>query len=375
MKHRAFAPALGVLAAVFAVVGGASHAFAADPSGIWAKDDGSAKMEVKKCGRGICSKIVWLRAPEDSRGRPLHDARNENPSMRDRPILGLPLFINMMPIEANTWQGSVYNPEEGKIYDDVKVTLVSRTQIVLKGCKAWLLCGEKIWIKSKLPPSVVKPEEQEPIEVKDEAPAAPDEPAPPELQPPIDVKAPVVPEEPAAQPMPAPAPTIQAAREPVFEAAEPEPVAAAPLTLGTPTAATPVEAGVSIAPPKIVKSTVQRSAPQHNAVGMGLVTPAASPEPLPLSGDNVSSMMVMTRPAPAAEKRPQPEVSEPTVQSAAVEEDETPAPAPKPKARPKPRTQSADASSPVIVAPTVVKPKPKPREPEEVLPWLRPRAY
>ena len=153
MKHRAFAPALGALAAIFVAAGVPSYASAADPSGIWAKEDGSAKMEVKKCGRGICSKIVWLRAPEDSRGRPLRDARNENTSMRDRPIMGLPLFINMVPIDSSAWQGSVYNPEEGKIYTDVKVTLASRNTIVLKGCKAWLLCGEKMWTRSKLPPS------------------------------------------------------------------------------------------------------------------------------------------------------------------------------------------------------------------------------
>ena len=140
MKHRAFAPALGALAAIFVAAGVPSYASAADPSGIWAKEDGSAKMEVKKCGRGICSKIVWLRSPEDSRGRPLRDARNENTSMRDRPIMGLPLFINMVAIDSSSWQGSVSNPEEGKIYNDVKVTLASRNQIVLKGCKAWLLC-------------------------------------------------------------------------------------------------------------------------------------------------------------------------------------------------------------------------------------------
>jgi uncharacterized protein (DUF2147 family) len=175
MQHRAFAPALGALAAVFMAGGEPSYASAADPSGIWAKEDGSAKMEVKKCGRGICSKIVWLKNPEDSRGRPLRDARNENTSMRDRPIIGLPLFINMVAIDSSSWQGSVYNPEEGKVYTDVKVMLTSRNQIVLKGCKAWLLCGEKIWTRSTLLPSVVKPEEQEPIEVKE--PIVPKEPA------------------------------------------------------------------------------------------------------------------------------------------------------------------------------------------------------
>ena len=150
MKHRT--PALGLFAAAVFAFSTASQASAADPSGIWAKDDGSAKMEVKKCGRGICSKIVWLKDPTDLRGQPLRDARNEDTSMRNRPIIGLSLFSNMTATEANTWVGNVYNPEEGKIYADVKVTLASRRQIVLKGCKAWVLCREKVWI-SRLSPA------------------------------------------------------------------------------------------------------------------------------------------------------------------------------------------------------------------------------
>ena len=89
--------------------------------------------------------------------------------MRDRPIIGLPLFSNMTLTEPNTWVGNAYNPEEGRIYTDVKVTLVSRQQIVLRGCKAWLLCGEKMWTRSQPPPSPAAP--GEPIEVK--APAEP----------------------------------------------------------------------------------------------------------------------------------------------------------------------------------------------------------
>lgn len=373
MKHRAFAPALGALAAMFMAAGVPSYASAADPSGIWAKEDGSAKMEVKKCGRGICSKIVWLRSPEDSRGRPLRDARNENTSMRDRPIMGLPLFVNMVAIDSNAWQGSVYNPEEGKIYTDVKVTLVSRNQIVLKGCKAWLLCGEKVWTRSKLPPSAV-PEEAEPIEVKAPAQAEPDQPAAPAEQAPIEAKAPVVPEEPAPKAKPKPAPIIEASREPVAEPAQPKAIATPPLTVGTPSAATPVEARVSVAPPKVTSASTAaqpKAASQHNSVGLGLVTTATSPDPLPLSGDNVSSMIVMTSPAAGTEAT-EPEAAEENVQSAAIEEEEAvPAPAPKPKA--KPRTQSAEAAGPVSAAPRAVKPKPKPKEPEEVLPWLRPR--
>jgi hypothetical protein len=265
--------------------------------------------------------------------------------MRDRPIIGLPLFANMVAIDSSTWQGSVYNPEEGKIYTDVKVTLASRNQIVLKGCKAWLLCGEKYWTRSKLLPSVVKPEEQEPIEVKE----------------------PVVPEEPAPKAMLKPAPVIEAAREPVPEA---KPGAMAPLTVGTPPAAAPVQARVSVAPKKMVKSTSPDSALKHNHVGLGLVTTSTSPDPLPLSGDNVSSLIVMTNPDVGTQVS-EPEVAETNAHSGPMEGNKAAsAPAAKPKA--KPRTQSAEATGPAGAAHRVVKPKPKPK-PHEVLPWLRPR--
>ena len=98
MDDRVFAPALLLLAAALLAITGPSEASAADPSGIWAKDDGSAKVEIKKCGRGLCGSVVWLRNPNDSRGKPLHDVRNENASLRGRPIIGrgpIPgLFIN-----------------------------------------------------------------------------------------------------------------------------------------------------------------------------------------------------------------------------------------------------------------------------------------
>ena len=153
----------------------------------------------------------------------------------------------------------------------------------------------------------------------------------------------------------------------------PQPVTE-PLTVGTPTAATTVEDRVSVAPPKL------KSAPatsfQNKAIGPGLVaTEASQPETLPLSGESVPSMMVMTTPAPATAAVGGGEAN---VKAAAAEpEQAAPAPAPAAKPKPKPKTLSADAaeSASAASAPHAVKPKPKPKEPEEVLPWLRPRTY
>ena len=85
----------------------------------------------------------------------------------------------------NTWVGNVYNPVEGRIYTDVKLTLVSRRQIVLRGCRTWLMCGEKTWTRSTLPPDATTPQL---IEVK-----APAEPSTPEKAEPRSVPQPEAP--------------------------------------------------------------------------------------------------------------------------------------------------------------------------------------
>jgi uncharacterized protein (DUF2147 family) len=337
MKHRIFAPAFGVLAAALFAAGAPSLAFAADPSGIWLKEDGSGKIEVKHCGRGICGKVVWLRDPIDSRGKPLHDARNEDASMRDRPILGLALFSNMPQTEPNTWVGSVYNPEEGHIYTDIKITLVSANQIVLKGCKAWLLCGEKTWTRSKLVPTPVP----DTIEVK--APGGPG--APGETTKPTASVVEASAHEPGASPAPQPA------------------------RGGMPAAAIEADAAAVDEPVKLRQPRASPPTPVV-AVGPGLVVSSATPEPLPLSGENVPSMMMMTTPAQVAAKaKPKPPAPTSVVEAAAEVRD-----LPEAVHAPKPRmqTQAAQADLPVAEgSPRLAKPKPKPREPEEQLPWLQ----
>ena len=85
----------------------------------------------------------------------------------------------------NTWVGNVYNPVEGRIYTDVKLTLVSSRQIVLRGCRTWLMCGEKTWTRSTLPADATPPQL---IEVK-----APAEPGPTEKAEPRSVPQPEAP--------------------------------------------------------------------------------------------------------------------------------------------------------------------------------------
>jgi uncharacterized protein (DUF2147 family) len=165
MKHHVLTAALGLLVAATFIPTGQAQAASADPTGIWRKaqqGERPGKMQVFRCGSGkklLCVKIVWLQNPLDSKGKPLHDVRNSNASMRARPILGLPIVNGMQPVSANQWKGSIYNPENGNTYS-ATLTLVSRNQIHLKGCKAWLLCGERTWLRTTMPTPEAKPEPQ-----------------------------------------------------------------------------------------------------------------------------------------------------------------------------------------------------------------------
>jgi len=155
MRHHAIAAAMGLVTAAVLAPCSQSQAASADPTGYWYKPDAEreSKIQVFKCGKAksqLCAKIIWLKDPNDSKGKTLHDVRNEDPSMRARPIVGLTIFSGLAPSAPDTWAGQIYNPEDGHIYA-ATLTMVSRKEINLKGCKAWLLCGEKEWLRTTAP--------------------------------------------------------------------------------------------------------------------------------------------------------------------------------------------------------------------------------
>jgi uncharacterized protein (DUF2147 family) len=341
MRHHAFAAATGLLAAALLAPGTASYAASADPTGYWKKPDAEreAKIQVSRCGKGLCAKIVWLREPNDSRGRPLQDIRNSNPAQRGRTIVGLPLFSGFTPTGPATWAGKIYNPEDGNVYS-ATLTMVSKKQIVLKGCKAWLLCGEKIWLRTSAPPAP-EPDPEPQIEASAE-PAAPTATAAGEAKPETAsaAMAGAIPASEPASPSSLAEETEQAGTEP-----QPETPVAKPVALMTP-AAPPADHAMS-------------------ADGYQFLNASTAPAE-PLSGENVSSMLVMTKPlatepaAASSEAAAAPPKTaglpadsvpdaEPAAQAAAV-----PVPNPKPAATHKPAAMQATAAA----APAAIAPKP-----------------
>ena len=81
----------GALAAVLVAAGFAGSALA-DPKGVWLNDRKDSHVRIYACERDpdeLCGEIVWLKNPLGKDGKPRLDVKNENESLRDRPILGL----------------------------------------------------------------------------------------------------------------------------------------------------------------------------------------------------------------------------------------------------------------------------------------------
>lgn len=148
MRLNALALSVALSGALWA---GCANAASNDAVGVWLTDEGKAKVEIAPCGGSgqLCSKIIWLREPNDSKGKPLRDMRNKDDGQRGRPILGLPLLTNLAPSGPGAWAGNIYNPEDGNTYK-ATMQLLSKDRIKLQGCAMFgLICGTKMWARAQ----------------------------------------------------------------------------------------------------------------------------------------------------------------------------------------------------------------------------------
>jgi uncharacterized protein (DUF2147 family) len=118
-----------------------SPALAADPSGDWLVEDGTARIRIALCNNSLWGVIGWEK-------RPGMDTENPDPAKRSRPTLGMPILINMKPDGTNKWSGQIYNAKNGKMYE-ANVTLESDKALKVRGCiLGGLLCGGETWARS-----------------------------------------------------------------------------------------------------------------------------------------------------------------------------------------------------------------------------------
>ncbi len=124
-----------VAALIYAGLQGA--AMAESPVGEWLVEDGTARIRIVTCDNSLWGVISWTK---DVGGK---DDHNPDKSMRDRPVLGIPILLGMKPA-GKQWDGKIYNAENGKTYDS-NISLKSNNVLRVEGCILSFMCGGEDW--------------------------------------------------------------------------------------------------------------------------------------------------------------------------------------------------------------------------------------
>jgi uncharacterized protein (DUF2147 family) len=122
----------------------AGPALAADPVGMWAAKTDNGRVQIYRCGAGLCGKAV---DSDHLRANPAQkDQMNKDKALRGRLIKGLVLFEGYAggPLE---WKGGpIYDPKTGDRSSSGVLKMVDDDTLVLKGCLG-PLCRSERWTR------------------------------------------------------------------------------------------------------------------------------------------------------------------------------------------------------------------------------------
>lgn len=132
------------LFAASAVVLSAGAAQAADITGLWATDSDNGKVQIYRCGEGICGKLVDA---DQIRANPNQtDYYNKNKALRDRKVKGLVLFSGYTGGPTEWKGGAIYDPKSGDTGRHGKLKL-DGDKLEVKGCLG-PICRTKHWTRA-----------------------------------------------------------------------------------------------------------------------------------------------------------------------------------------------------------------------------------
>ena len=137
----------GVLAGALIVGGFTGGALAADPFGVWLNGRKDAHVKLYRCNKDeLCGEIVWLKRPNDKDGKPRLDVKNDDESLRKRPMLGLKVIWGLEDQGGGEWEdGDIYNARDGETYDG-EVEVINANTIEVSGC-VWFVCKTETWTR------------------------------------------------------------------------------------------------------------------------------------------------------------------------------------------------------------------------------------
>ena len=147
-----------LLAAALALFAAPASAQQSGVMGTWLTASGVGQVKVGPYPHAasgvICGTIVGLINPKGPDGRvvapeAVTDYRNENPALRSRKMIGMPLIWGFKATsDPNTFEsGQIYNGENGKIYS-ANISLQTDGKLRLRGYVGSPMLGEtQLWTR------------------------------------------------------------------------------------------------------------------------------------------------------------------------------------------------------------------------------------
>ncbi|MCI0600456.1 MAG: DUF2147 domain-containing protein [Beijerinckiaceae bacterium] len=119
----------------------AAKTSAKNPVGEWLVEGGEGRVRIEECGSNLCGVVSAAKNANDT------DRKNPNPRLRGRPIVGLPVLLDMKPVERNLWEGRIYNAKNGQTYI-ASISLDNPQKLRVEGCAfGGLICGNRTWTR------------------------------------------------------------------------------------------------------------------------------------------------------------------------------------------------------------------------------------
>jgi len=128
-------------AAILAVLA-TSPVQAAELSGLWSTQSSGGVVEIAPCGELVCG--VLVQSPFLKLDPSLRDSRNEDPTLRARPLNGLIILSGFKGGPTSWAGGQIYNPDDGRTYSG-SLELVSADSLKVTGCAARRRCRTQVW--------------------------------------------------------------------------------------------------------------------------------------------------------------------------------------------------------------------------------------
>lgn len=110
--------------------------------GIWFNGEKTSKIEISQTKSGaFVGKIVWLKEPNDDKGKAKVDHKNPDANLRTRPLIDLQILSGLKADGKSKYSGGkIYDPKSGKTYS-AKAELTNNNTLALRGFIGISLAG------------------------------------------------------------------------------------------------------------------------------------------------------------------------------------------------------------------------------------------